>query len=210
MDFDIFGRSVTDRVSNQKTYYYATSNNLCFCITPLPRKTEKHENAFSLKCRISALPEFNQLFDFFNLFDSRLILTILYDSLNHIINAFSPQSCWGHGSGKRKSRALQELDCVARAQCTSALSSEFPISQGNAEALERWSGKTKHYLISYFFCNTSAKNYRNRNCICQDYSKSKVGRFLRHGACTVILCALSSFAWRQHYALCSWRQIPVC
>jgi len=47
--------------------------------------------AFSLKCCISALPEFNQLFDFFNLFDSRLILTLLYDSLSHIINAFSPQ-----------------------------------------------------------------------------------------------------------------------
>jgi len=39
---------------------------------------------------ISALPEFNQLlFDFFSLFDSRLILTLLYDSLNLVINAFS-------------------------------------------------------------------------------------------------------------------------
>jgi len=27
MDFDIFGGNVTDRVSNQKTYYYATSSN---------------------------------------------------------------------------------------------------------------------------------------------------------------------------------------
>jgi len=26
-----FGRNVTDKVSNQKTLYYATSNNLCFC-----------------------------------------------------------------------------------------------------------------------------------------------------------------------------------
>jgi len=34
--------------------------------------------ASSLKCCISALPEFNQLLDFFNLFDSRLILTLLY------------------------------------------------------------------------------------------------------------------------------------
>jgi len=70
--------------------------------------------AFSLKRFISALPEFNQLLDFFNLFDSRLILRMLYDSLNHVINAFSPQGCWGHGSGERKSTALQELDCVAR------------------------------------------------------------------------------------------------
>jgi len=28
MDFDIFGRNVTDKVGNQKTLYYATSNNL--------------------------------------------------------------------------------------------------------------------------------------------------------------------------------------
>ena len=33
MDFDTFGRNVTHKVSNQKTLYYATSNNLCFCAT---------------------------------------------------------------------------------------------------------------------------------------------------------------------------------
>jgi len=33
MDFDIFGRNVTGKVGNQKTLYYATSNNLCYCIT---------------------------------------------------------------------------------------------------------------------------------------------------------------------------------
>jgi len=27
----LFGRNVTDKVGNQKTLYYATSNNLCFC-----------------------------------------------------------------------------------------------------------------------------------------------------------------------------------
>ena len=53
------------------------------------------------------------------------------------------------------------LDCV-HTQCTSALSSGFPISQGNAEALDSWGGKTKHHMISYFLGNTSAKNYRNR------------------------------------------------
>ena len=42
-----------------------------------------------LKCCISALPEFNELLDFFNLFDSRVTLTLLYDSLNLVINAFS-------------------------------------------------------------------------------------------------------------------------
>ena len=36
------------------------------------------------------MPEFNQLLlDFFNLFDSQLILTLLYNSPNLVINAFS-------------------------------------------------------------------------------------------------------------------------
>jgi len=72
MDFDIlFGRNVTDKVSNQKIFYYVTSNNLCFCTTWQNGETRKLH--FALKCCISALPEFNRLFDFFNLFDSRLI-----------------------------------------------------------------------------------------------------------------------------------------
>jgi len=50
---------------------------------------------------------------------------------------------------------------MLHAQCTIALSSGFPISQGNAEAVDRWGGKTKHRLISYFLGNTSAKNYCN-------------------------------------------------
>jgi len=40
------------------------------------------------------LPEFNQVLNFFNLFDSQLILTLLYDSLNPVINAFI-SGCWG-------------------------------------------------------------------------------------------------------------------
>jgi len=42
--------------------------------------------AFSLKCCISALHELNQLLDFFNLFDLRLILMLLYDSLSLVIS----------------------------------------------------------------------------------------------------------------------------
>jgi len=90
--------------------------------------------AFSLKCCIRALHKFNQLLDFFNLFDSRLILTLLYDSLDLVINAFS-SGLLGNGAGERKSIALQKLDCVALR--ISALSSAFAISQGSAEALER-------------------------------------------------------------------------
>jgi len=51
---------------------------------------------------------------------------------------------------------------VLRAQDTGALCSGFSLSQGNAEALDRWGGKTKHHLISGFRSNTSASNYRNR------------------------------------------------
>jgi len=46
--------------------------------------------------------------------NSQLILMLLYDSLSLVINAFSHGDCWGRGSGERKSRALQQLDCVAR------------------------------------------------------------------------------------------------
>jgi len=67
--------------------------------------------AFPLKCCISALLEFNQLLDFFNFFDSRLILVLLYDSLSLAMNAFSYRDSWEHGSGERKSIALQQLDC---------------------------------------------------------------------------------------------------
>ena len=36
-----FGRNVTDKVGNQKTLYYATSNNLCFCTTCQNGETRK-------------------------------------------------------------------------------------------------------------------------------------------------------------------------
>jgi len=40
---------------------------------------------------MSELPEFNHLLDFCNLFDSGLILTLLYDYLSLVINAFSSE-----------------------------------------------------------------------------------------------------------------------
>ena len=62
-----------------------------------------------------ALPEFNQsLLDFFNLIDSRLVLTLPYDSLNLVISALSSGLFAWHSSGERKSRAPQQSDCVAR------------------------------------------------------------------------------------------------
>jgi len=37
-----FGRNVTDKVGNQKTLYYATSNNLFFCTTLQNAETRNH------------------------------------------------------------------------------------------------------------------------------------------------------------------------
>jgi len=43
----LFGRNVTDKVSNQNTLYYATSNNLCFCTTCQNRETRKSHFSLS-------------------------------------------------------------------------------------------------------------------------------------------------------------------
>jgi len=58
--------------------------------------------------------------DFFKLFDSRLILMLLYDSLNLIISGVhqSHLGCWGQRSEKVK---LRGLDCVAYKMCQCAV-----------------------------------------------------------------------------------------
>jgi len=131
------------------------------CASAHLAKRRNTEIVFSVKFCIIALLEFNHLFDFLNLFVSILTLTMLYDSLNHVINAFSSQGCWGMVQQKGSGEHCRSWT-VLHAQCSSALSSGFPISQGNAETLDRRGGKTKHRLISYFLRNTSAKHYRNR------------------------------------------------
>jgi len=106
------------------------------CAFALPGKTEKRENCIFPQCCISALAEFNQLLDFFDLFDSRLILTLLYDSLSLVINAFSYMEYWGMVQEKGSRYHCSSLT-VLHAQCTSELSAGFLISQGNAEALDK-------------------------------------------------------------------------
>ena len=133
------------------------------CASALPGKTGNTKIAFFTRC-ISALPEFNQwLLDFFNLFDSWLILTLLYDSLNLVTNAFISGllGTWFRIDKRSRERCRSCKLTVLQAHCTS-VSFGFPISQDNAEALDRWGGKTEHRLISYFLSNTSAKNYRNQ------------------------------------------------
>jgi len=58
--------------------------------------------------------------DFFKLVDSRLILMLLYDSVNLIISGVhqSPLGSWSHRSEKVK---LRGLDCVAYKMCQCAV-----------------------------------------------------------------------------------------
>jgi len=60
------------------------------------------------------------------------------------------------------------------------LCSCFPVLPGSAEAQVISSGEVKHLLIAYFVGNVSTNNIRILSCVCQMYSKPKVGRFLRH------------------------------
>jgi len=101
----IFGRNVADKVSNQKTLYRATSNNVCFCTT---WQTGKHENRiFSLKCCISALQEFNQsLLDFCSLSDSRVTTythaAVWLSKYNN--QCVQLEGCWGAWFRRKLSR----------------------------------------------------------------------------------------------------------
>jgi len=60
------------------------------------------------------------LLDFFKLADSRLVLMLLYDSLNLIISGVhqSHLGCWGYRSEKMK---LRGLDYVAHKMCQYAV-----------------------------------------------------------------------------------------
>jgi len=78
----IFGRNATEKVSNRT--YLITSASSCFCTG----ETWKHKNHIaSLRYSITTLLQFNQaLLAFLNITDLQLILTLLYDSLNLVIN----------------------------------------------------------------------------------------------------------------------------
>jgi len=92
-------------------------------------------SAFFTRC-ITALREFNQsLLDFFKLYSSRLVFTLLYDSLNLVINAFSlgPLGAWF----RRKKAESTAAVGLLHAQSTSVLSSGFSLLQGNTEPPDR-------------------------------------------------------------------------
>jgi len=68
------------------------------------------------------------LLDFFKVVDSRLILMLLYDSLNLIISGVhqSHPGCWGHRSEKVKLRGLDNGVCKM-CQCAVLLKDKIII-----------------------------------------------------------------------------------
>jgi len=152
-----FGRNATDKIRNQKTLYCATSNNLCFCTIWQNGETRKlhfHSSAVLLQCQNSS---------------SRCLISSIFFTHTHAALWLS-KSCNQCAQYRTVGGMVQEKESrehcsswtVLHAQCTSVLSSGFPLLQGNAKTLDRWGGKTKHHLIFYFLRNTSAKNYHNR------------------------------------------------
>jgi len=103
--------------------YCATSSDLCFCITWQNGKHETcifHSNAVLVHCLNSTSCLISSIF-----FDSRLILTLLYDSLNLVINAFS-SGLLGAWFRINEVESAAEVGLAALpAQCTSALPSGF-------------------------------------------------------------------------------------
>jgi len=77
------------------------------------------------------------------------MLTLLYNSLNIVINAFS-SGCCGAWLRANEVDSAAEVGLCCTHNAPIPLSSGFSISQGNAEALDRWGGKTKHRLIFTF------------------------------------------------------------
>jgi len=68
------------------------------------------------------------LLNFFKLVNSRLILMLLYDSLNLIISGVhqSHLGCWGHRSEKVKLRSLDNVACKM-CQCAVLLKNKITI-----------------------------------------------------------------------------------
>jgi len=97
MDFEILGRNTTDKKAVKRRFTVPLQITRA---SALPGQTGNTKIAFFTRC-ISALSQFNQ----------SLILALLYPKF---CNQYIQLGALGHGSGERKSTALQQLDCVAR------------------------------------------------------------------------------------------------
>ena len=107
-----FSRNVTDNVSNQKTLYSATPNNLCFCTTWQNGEIRKShfftQMLYQCIARIQLVPPW--------------FLQSFWLTTHTQAAVWLPKSCnqcaqlgavGRHGSGEKKSTALQQLDSVA-------------------------------------------------------------------------------------------------
>jgi len=111
--FWYFGRLVIDKVSNQKMLYCATSNNLNFCTTWQNGETQKShfftQMLYQCIARIQPVaPWFLQSFWL-------ATHTLLYDSLNLVINVFSSGLL---GGGMVQEKGSWEHCSVCTVACT--------------------------------------------------------------------------------------------
>jgi len=88
----------------------------------------------------------------------------------------------------KRSRECCRSWTVLHAQCTSVLSARFHLSQGNAEALNRIGDVGRQGIVSFptFSATLLPKIIVMGDRVCQDYSKSEVGRFYETQC--IILC----------------------
>ena len=125
------------------------------CASALPDEMDFHSNAVLVHCLNSTSCLTSSIF----LTHDSYAAVWLFKSCNQWVQL---GAVVGGTVPEKWRRKRSSSWTVLHAQCTSALSSGFPVSQGYAEALERWGEKTKCCLISYFLSNTCDKNYRNR------------------------------------------------
>jgi len=88
---------------------------------------------------------------------------------------------WVRKTAEIKERLVEFLQCTDTALEWKNAIFVFPCLPGSAEAHVIWRGTVKRLLIAYFIGNISAKNISKCVHVCQSYSKSNAGRFLRHG-----------------------------
>ena len=119
--------------------------------------------AFSLKCCISELPEFNHAVAAWFLHSFRHTTHThaavwLPKSCNQCVQLRAVGGSWFRRKEVENAAGVG-LCCTHNAPVRCLLGFLF---RKVIKTLERWGEKTKHHLMSYFLSNTSAKNYRNR------------------------------------------------
>jgi len=142
------------------------------CASALPVKKGKHENCiFSLAVLVHCENSTSRCL-ISSVFLTHDWHSLLYKSLNLVINACSLGLLEGmvQEKGSRESCSSWTIVRTIMHQCAVFW---VPVLQGNTEALDRRGGKTTHIIcFFYFLSNTSAVNYHNRIvCIARSTSR---------------------------------------